>query len=330
MGLKNQENFQSLYSVRLMIPSIKVVGAGGSGSNTISRMVKSRVLGAELIAVNTDSQALNFCSAKKKILIGKNITNGLGTGMDANLGRRAAEESKEEIKDVLREADMVFVTCGCGGGTGSGASPVIAELAREMGILTVAAVTTPFSFEGEQRKRIADAAIDKLKNSVDSLLVISNDKLLEAVDEKTTVSNAFMLCDEILMQAVQGITDLILSPGIINIDFSSVASIIKNSGRAMFGVGRASGENRAVLAAEKAISSPLLDFSIKGAKGVLFSVFGNDVSLNEIQEAAKVITKNVDPKAQIIFGAVKDLPAGRHGNTLKKGEIKITVIATKL
>lgn len=306
-----------------MIPNIKVIGVGGSGSNTISRMIKFGVQGAELIAVNTDSQALHFCCSKKKILIGKNITNGLGTGMDADLGRQAAEENKEEIAEALKGADMVFITLGCGGGTGSGASPVIAEISKNSGILTVAVVTTPFSFEGEQRRKVADLAIEKLKTAVDSLLVISNDRLLKVIDEKTTVSNAFLVCDEVLMQAVQGITDLILVPGIINIDFSSVVSIIKNSGKAMFGVGRASGENRAAVAASAAINSPLLDFSIKGAKGVLFSVFGNDVTLNEIQEAAKIITKNVDSKAQIIFGAVKD-------NNLKKGEIKISVIATNL
>ena len=243
--------------------------------------------------------------------------------MDADLGRKAAEESKQEISENLKGADMVFVTCGLGGGTGSGASPIIAEISKGLGILTIAVVTTPFSFEGQERKKIAEAAMENLKEKVDSLLVISNDKLLKIIDEKTTVSNAFLICDDVLREAVQSITDLILVPGIINIDFASVLSIMKNSGQALFGVGRTSGENRAVRAAESAIKSPLLDFSIQGAKGVLFSVSGNDVTLNEIQEAAKVITKNVDAKAQIIFGAVKD-------NNLKKGEIKITVIATKI
>ncbi len=310
-----------------MNPKIKVIGVGGSGSNTVSRMEKFQMQEVELLAVNTDAQALHFSKANKKILIGKEITKGLGTGMDADLGRKAAEESKQEIIENLKGADMVFVTCGLGGGTGSGAAPIIAEISKSLGILTIAVVTTPFSFEGEARKKIAEAAIGNLKGTdgspVDSLLVISNDKLLKVIDEKTTVSEAFLICDDILREAVQSITDLILVPGIINIDFASVLSIMKNSGQALFGVGKMSGENRAVLAAEKAIQSPLLDFSIKGAKGVLFSVSGNDITLNEIQEAAKVITKNVDSRAQIIFGAVKD-------KNLKKGEIKVTVIATKL
>ena len=305
-----------------MIPSIKVVGAGGSGSNTISRMSKFNILGVDLIAVNTDAQALHYCKAGKKILIGKNITNGLGTGMDASLGERAVEENKEEIKEILKGADMAFITCGFGGGTGSGASPIIAELSKSLGILTVAVVTTPFSFEGAERKKVADESLVKIKDKADSLIVISNDKLLKVIDEKTTVSNAFEICDEILRQAVQGITDLILAPGIINIDFASVVSVMRNSGRALFGVGKAAGENRAIEAAQKAINSPLLDFSISGAKGVLFNVSGNDTTLNEIQEAAKIITKKVDAKAQIVFGAVKD-------SALKKGEMKITVIATK-
>lgn len=306
-----------------MNPQIKVLGVGGSGSNTVSRMAKFNIQGVELIAVNTDAQALHFCKANKKILIGKDITKGLGTGMDVMLGKKAAEESKEEISEILKGSDMVFVTCGFGGGTGSGAAPIIAEISKRLGILTIAVVTTPFSFEGEQRKRVAENALQKLKEEVDSLIIISNDKLLNIIDEKTTVSNAFLICDEVLREAVQGITDLILVPGIINIDFASVVSIMKDSGHALFGVGRAVGEDRAVKAAEAAINSPLLDFSIKGAKGVLFSVFGNDITLNEIQMAATVITKSVDSKAQIIFGAVKD-------NSLKKGEIKVTVIATKL
>lgn len=311
-----------------MNPKIKVIGVGGSGSNTVSRMAclsdkeKFKIAGIELIAVNTDTQALHFCKVNKKILIGKDITKGLGTGMDVMLGKKAAEESREEISECLKGSDMVFITCGFGGGTGSGASSVIAELSKGLGILTIAVVTTPFSFEGEQRKKVAENALLKLKDKVDSLIIISNDKLLSVIDETTTVSNAFLICDEILREAVQSITDLILVPGIINIDFSSLLSIMKNSGRALFGVGKAQGENRAIDAATKAINSSLLDFSIKGAKGVLFNVSGQDITLNEIQDAAKVITKNVDPRAQIIFGAIKD-------NTLKKGEIKITVVATK-
>ena len=306
-----------------MQPKIKVIGVGGSGSNTVSRIAKLDVATVELIAINTDAQALHFSKASKKILIGKDITHGLGTGMDADVGKSAAEENRTQIAENLKGADMVFVTCGLGGGTGSGASPIVAEISKGMGILTIAVVTTPFSFEGSERRKVAEQALKNLKDKVDSLLVISNDKLLKIIDEKTTVTDAFLICDDVLGQAVKGITDLILVPGIINIDFASVVSIMKNSGRAMFGTGKAVGENRAILAAEQAISSPLLDFSIQGAKGVLFNASGMDVSLNEIQEAAKIITKNVDSKAQIIFGAVKD-------NTLKKGEIKVSVIATKL
>ena len=305
-----------------MNPKIKIIGVGGSGSNTISRMAKFDIHEVELVGINTDAQALHFCKAEQKILIGKNTTHGLGTGMDINLGKLAAEENKLEISEVLKGSDMVFITCGLGGGTGSGAAPIVAEASKNLGILTIAVVTTPFSFEGDQRRKIAQVALENLKEKVDSLLIISNDKLLKIIDEQTTVSNAFSICDDVLREAVQGITDLILVPGIINIDFASLVSIMKNSGSALFGVGRAIGEDRSVKAALAAINSPLLEFSIKGAKGVLFSVFGNDVTLNEISKSAEVITKNVDPKAQIIFGAVKD-------NTLKKGEMKISVIATK-
>ncbi len=305
-----------------MLPKIKVVGVGGSGSNTVARIAKAGVEGVELVAINTDAQALHGCKVPHKILIGKQVTRGLGAGMDESQGKAAAEENLKELQEVLKGADMVFITCGLGGGTGSGASPVIAQIAKDMGILTVAAVTMPFSFEGEQRRQIAKKAIDSLGKSVDSLLLVSNDNLLKVIDEKTTVSNAFEICDDILKQAVQGITDVILAPGIISIDFASVVSIMKNSGQALFGTGRAIGEGRAVAAASQAINSPLLDFSIKGSKGILFNASGSDVTLNEIQAAAKVITESADPKAQIIFGAVKDA-------TLKKGEIKITVIATK-
>ena len=305
-----------------MIPKIKVIGVGGSGSNTVSRIVKFSGQPVEFIAVNTDAQALHFCKVSKKILIGKNVTKGLGAGMDILVGRAAAEESKEEIVDALKGADMVFVTCGFGGGTGSGAAPVIASVSKELGILTIAVVTTPFSFEGSQRKQIATQAIEDLKGKVDSLLIISNDKLLKTIDEKTTVSTAFVICDDILRQAIQAITDLILAPGIINVDFASVLSIMKNSGQTLFGTGKAIGENRAIEAAKKAINSPLLDFSIKGSKRILFNASGNDVTLDDVKNAAKVITEHVEAKAQIIFGAVKD-------TTLKNGEIKITVIATK-
>ncbi|MDP1854384.1 MAG: cell division protein FtsZ, partial [Candidatus Omnitrophota bacterium] len=271
-----------------MQPKIKVIGVGGSGSNTVSRMAclrrqaKLEMQEVELLAVNTDAQALYFSKADKKLLIGKDITKGLGTGMNVDLGRKSAEESKQEILENLKGpasnaslarnasrndasgrsdagwADMVFVTCGLGGGTGSGAAPIIAEISKGLGILTIAVVTTPFFFEGEERKKVAEEALKNLKGKVDSLLVISNDKLLKIIDEKTTVSNAFSICDDVLREAVLAITDLILVPGIINIDFASVLSIMKNSGQALFGVGKRAGENRAVLAAESAINSPLL------------------------------------------------------------------------
>lgn len=300
---------------------IKVIGVGGSGSNTISRINKINLQGVGLVAVNTDAQALHFCNVARKVLIGKKITKGLGAGMNVALGRAAAQENQEDLLDIFKGANMVFITCGLGGGTGSGAGPIIAGLAKNLGILTIGVVTTPFSFEGEQRKLVARKALDELRDKVDSLLVISNDKLLKIIDEKTTVNNAFEICDDILKQAVQSITDLILAPGIITIDFATVVSIMKNSGQALFGIGKAQGEDRIVQAAQMAINSPLLESSIKGASGVLFNVSGNDVTLNEIKIAAKVITENVDPKAKIIFGAVKD-------NTLKKGEVKISVIAT--
>lgn len=302
-------------------PKIKVVGVGGSGSNTISRMMKCCIPGIDLIAVNTDAQALHVCKAEKKILIGENITKGLGAGMDVSLGKKAAEESRKKIEEVLKGANMVFFTCGLGGGTGSGASPIIAEVSKNLGILTIAVVTRPFSFEGEQREKVANLAINKLKDKVDALLIISNDKLLHLVDNKTTVSNTFWICDEILREAVQGITDLILLPGIVAVDMASVLAIMKNAGRALFGIGKAKGKNRGVEAATKAINSPLLDFSIAGAKRVLFNVSGKDLALSEVSEVAKIITKTADKKAQIIFGAVQD-------PKLKKEELKVTVIAT--
>ena len=310
-------NFQSN-----VIPRIKVLGVGGSGSNTVVRVLKSGAVGVELVALNTDAQALNFCKVKDKILIGQNTTKGLGAGMDVSLGKTAAQESKDEIFEALKGVNMAFVTFGCGGGTGSGAGPIVAETAKNLGILTIAVVTTPFSFEGEQRSQIAKKAIESLKGKVDSLIVIQNDKLLQVVDEKTTVSNAFEICDDVLKQAVQAITDLILAPGIINLDFASVLSIMKDSGQTLFGVGKATGPDRAIQAAKKAINSPLLDFSIKGSKGILFNVSGNDTTLNEIKDAGKFITENADSKAKILFGATKD-------KLLKKGEIKITVISTK-
>lgn len=318
----DEKNFSSGAVEKQGIPRIKILGIGGSGSNTVRRIYKAGVKGVSLVALNTDAQALSSCNVPYKILIGSKTTNGLGTGMDSSLGREAAQESKREILQMLENTDMLFITCGLGGGTGSGGVPIIAELSKKLGILTVVVVTTPFSFEGEQRINIAKQALINLKGNVDSLLVIPNDKLLQVIDEKTTVSQAFEKCDDILKQAVQGITDLMLSPGIININFASLAAVMRNSGNAIFGIARARGENRAVQAARQAIASPLIDFSIDGAQGILFNISGNDVTLNEIKDAAKVITESANPKARIIFGAVKD-------PVLKKGEIKITVIASK-
>ena len=305
-----------------MITKIKVVGVGGSGGNAISRMKKSKIQGVTLVAVNSDAQDLKKIRADQKIRIGRKLTQGLGTGMNPEIGRRAAEEQKEEIQEVLKDTDMVFITYGTGGGTGSGAGPVVAQIAKNLKALTVAVVTRPFSFEGMTRQKIAENGLRRLKEKVDSLIVISNDKLLEILDQKTPILSAFWLCDEILRQAVQGISDLIILPGIINVDFADVKSIMENSGTALLGIGRARGEGRAEEAAKAAIHSPLLDISPKGAKGVLFNVSGGrDISLSEIDQAAKVITQEVDPEAKVIFGAIQS-------EKLKKGEIKVTVIAT--
>jgi cell division protein FtsZ len=305
-----------------MHTKIKVVGVGGSGSNAISRMAKCKIRGVELIAVNTDAQDLMRVRADLKIRIGKKITRGLGTGMNPEIGRRSALENRQEILEALKGADMVFVTCGLGGGTGSGAAPVIAETAKESGALTLAIVTTPFSFEGQVREKIAAKGLKKLKEKVDTVISISNDKLLSTLDPNISLLNAFWACDDVLRQAVQGISDLILLPGIINVDFADVRAIMVNAGSALFGVGRAQGEKRAERAALAAIGSPLLDVSPKGARGLLFNVSGGrDISLAEIDEVAKVITREINPNAKVIFGAVQD-------EKLRKGEIKVTVIAT--
>lgn len=301
---------------------IKVIGVGGSGKNTVNHMVNSKVRGVEFVAVNTDAQDLHHALAKKKIHIGKNLTKGLGAGMNPEIGKRAVEETKEEIQEAIKGADMVFITSGMGGGTGSGAAPVVARTAKDAGCLTVAVVTKPFFFEGQQRMRIAEVAIEELRQSVDALIVIPNDRLLQTVEKNLTAKNAFAICDNILKEAVEGISDLITTPGIINIDFADIRSVLENSGAALMGIGTASGENRAAEAAKTAISSPLLEISINGAKGVLFSIAGgDDLTMFEIQDAAKVITESVDPNAKIIFGTVRD-------DKLKKGEIKITVIAS--
>jgi cell division protein FtsZ len=301
---------------------IKVIGVGGSGNSALARMIEARIHGVEFIAVNTDAQALHNTNTTTKIHIGKSLTRGLGAGMNPEIGRQAAIDTKEEIQTALKGADMAFVTMGLGGGTGSGAGPIVAEIAREMGALTVAVVTKPFSFEGAQRMRIAEDAWHNLREKVDALITIPNDRLLSIIDRKTPILEAFAMVDDVLRQGVQGISDLITTPGIINVDFNDVKAIMANSGSALMGIGKAMGEDRAIEAAKLAINSPLLEVSIDGAKGVLFNVSGGtDLAMAEINEAARIITENADPEAKIIFGAVMD-------DTLKKGEIKITVVAT--
>lgn len=301
---------------------IRVIGVGGSGKNATNHMISSKVKGADFVAVNTDAQDLHHSLAKRKIHIGKNLTQGLGTGMNPEMGRKAVEETKEEVQESLKGAEMVFIACGLGGGTGSGAAPVVARIAKEAGALTVAVVTKPFFFEGRQRGKIAEEALEALRREVDAIIVIPNDRLLANISKETTAKSAFGMCDDVLKSAVEGISDLITTPGIINIDFADIKSVMKGAGSALMGIGIASGENRAVEAAKLAISSPLLDISINGAKGVLFSIAGgDDLGMYEIQDAAKTITESVDPDARIIFGTIRD-------ENLKKGEVKITIIAS--
>ncbi len=305
-----------------MVAKIKVVGVGGSGGSAISRMIDSKIKGVEFVAINTDAQALHHSRASEKVHIGKNLTKGLGAGMNPEIGRQAAEENREEIQEVLKGADMVFVTCGLGGGTGSGAAPIVAETAKELGALTVAVVTKPFAFEGAQRRTISEEALENLKDRVDTLITIPNDKLLSIIDRKVTLINAFKIVDDVLRQGVQGISDLITKPGIVNVDFADVRTIMQDSGSALMGIGVSSGENRASEAAKSAINSPLLELSIDGAKGVLFNVSASsDLTMLEINEAANIITETIDPNAKVIFGAVTD-------DQIRKGDIHITVVAT--
>ena len=301
---------------------IKVIGVGGSGKNAVNHMIRSKVRGVEFVAVNTDAQDLHQSLASKKIRIGKGITKGLGTGMNPELGRQAAEETKDEIQETLKGADMVFITCGMGGGTGTGASSIIAQAAKAHGALTIGVVTRPFAFEGAERAKIAESGLLRLREAVDALIVIPNDKLLSIISKDTPFLSAFAMCDEILRHAVEGISDLITVPGIINVDFADVRAIMQNTGSALMGIGHGHGEGRAELAARAAISSPLLDVSVNGARGILFAISGGqDLTMWEINEAAKAITASVDPAAKIIFGAIQD-------ERLKKGEVKVTVIAS--
>lgn len=301
---------------------IRVIGVGGSGSNAVNHMVASKVRGVEFIAINSDAQDLHTSSAKKKIHIGKNLTRGLGAGGNPDTGRRAAEETREEIANAIKGSDMIFITGGMGGGTGTGASPVVAKIARESGALTVGVVTKPFLFEGQERMRLALQGIEELKKEVDALITIPNDRLLAIVDKETSVRSAFEQCDNVLKQAVEGISDLITMPGIINVDFADIRSVMENAGSALMGVGVATGDKRAEDAAQSAINSPLLEVSITGAKGVLFAIAGgDDLAMLEIQDAARIITESIDSHAKVIFGAIKD-------EKLKKNEVKVTVIAT--
>jgi cell division protein FtsZ len=301
--------------------NIKVVGVGGSGGSALDRMITSKIRGVEFIAMNTDVQALHKSLATKKIHIGKSVTRGLGAGMDPEMGLRAAEESMNEIREALKGADMVFVTCGLGGGTGTGAGPKVAEVARELGALTVAVVTRPFAFEGLERKSIADSGYDRMADAVDTIITIPNDRILQVTDRKTSLLDAFEIADDVLRQGVQGISELITVPGLINVDFADVRAIMANRGSALMGIGRGNGENRAAEAAKAAIASPLLEVSIDGAKGILFTISGgSNLGMYEVSEAAKVITHSADPHAKVIFGAIID--------EAMKDEVKVTVVAT--
>jgi cell division protein FtsZ len=300
---------------------IKVAGVGGGGSNAVNRMVDAGLGGCEFIAVNTDAQALLMVDADVKMPIGSDVTRGLGAGADPSVGRAAAEESRDELKEALKGADMVFVTAGEGGGTGTGAAPVVARLAQEIGALTVGVVTRPFSFEGRRRAEIASRGVDELRDEVDTLIVIENDRLLQVVEKRTSILDAFTLADDVLRQGVQGITDLITIPGLVNLDFADVRTIMNEAGSALMGIGTASGENRATEAARSAVSSPLLESSIEGATGILLNVTGGpDIGLFEVNEAAQVVTSASDQNANVIFGAVIDESL--------RDEVRVTVIAT--
>lgn len=300
---------------------IKVVGIGGGGVNAVNRMIDANIHGVEFIAMNTDSQALLMSDADYKVHLGGNLTKGLGAGSDPEIGYQAAEESRDEIKESLKGADMVFITAGKGGGTGTGGAPVIAEISKEAGALTVGVVTKPFSFEGLKRSTQAEEGIQKLKEKVDTLIVIPNDRLLQVVENNTSIVEAFKIADDVLRQGVQGVTDLITVPGLINLDFADIRTIMTNAGSALMGIGVASGEGRAPAAAKAAVSSPLLEASIEGAKGVLLNISGGpSLGLYEVNEAAEIISSAAHPEANIIFGAVIEDSLG--------DEVKVTVIAT--
>src|SRR6202521_1232378 len=300
---------------------IKVIGVGGGGSNAVNRMIRAEMMGVEFIACNTDAQALLQSDAPHKIRIGDKITRGLGAGGDSSIGQRAAEEDSEKIAEALRDSDMVFITAGLGGGTGSGAAPIIAEVAKELGALTIGVVTKPFAFEGNRRKLVAEKAADELRAKVDTLITIPNDRLKDVVQKNTSIVDAFRVVDDVLRQGVQGISDIITVPGLINLDFADVRTIMRDAGSSMMGIGIGTGDNRAVDAARAAVMSPLLEVNITGARGILFNVTGgSDLGLFEVNEAAEVIKEAADPEANIIFGTVID--------DRMRDEVKVTVIAT--
>jgi len=315
--LKTQEVMPEITPVA----NIKVLGVGGGGCNAVNRMIKSGVKGIDFVAINTDAQALYHSEAPTKINIGKATTRGLGAGANPDIGRQSAEESVDEIREAIEGSDMIFITCGLGGGTGTGGAPVIAGVAKELGILTVAVVTRPFTFEGKRRSTHADEGFENLRNKVDALITIPNDRILSIIDKKTPMNDAFAVLDDVLRQGVQGIADIITVHGLVNADFADVKAVMENSGSALMGIGYGTGENRASEAAKAAVESPLLEMSIDGAKGILYNITGgNDLSMFEVDEASRVITEAADPDANIIFGAVI--------NDSYTGEIKITVIAT--
>jgi len=300
---------------------IKVIGIGGSGNSAINRMIESRIKGVEFMAINTDIQALHYNLAPQKLNIGKSVTRGLGAGMDPEMGRRACEESQNEIREAIKDADMVFITCGMGGGTGTGAAPIVAQLARESGALTVAVVTKPFSFEGVRRRQIAEQGWEELVKNVDTIITVPNDRINQVIDQKTSMLDAFKIADDVLRQGVQGISELITMHGIINVDFADVKTIMANAGSALMGIGIGKGEDKASQAAKAAIASPLLELSIDGARGILFTICGgSDMTMNEVEEAAKIITSSAAEDAKVIFGAVID--------EAMNGSMRISVIAT--
>ncbi|MBI1974950.1 MAG: cell division protein FtsZ, partial [Parcubacteria group bacterium] len=312
---KAQQSYQGIS------PRISVVGVGGAGGNAVMRM-SGKIRGVEFVVLNTDLQDLQKVACRTKIQIGKTLTRGQGAGMNPDIGRQAAEESRDDISRVLEGQELIFVTCGLGGGTGSGAAPVVAQLARELGVLTVAVVTKPFAFEGKERHKIADEAWKNLAMKVDTIITIPNDRIFNLIARTTPITEAFWKIDDVLRHAVQGVSDLITTPGLINVDFADIHAVMANAGPALFGIGKASGENRAEEAARLAVSSPLLEVVMEGARGVLFHVAGpENIGMAEVNEAAKVITEGIDQNAKVIFGTTFD-------NRLRKDEMKVTVIAT--